>query len=149
MIFFAFLVFFAGSIAYLWNGKDKFDRKDWLILALKFFLAIIGTVIFGFILKAMVSAGLNISVNEGKTLTAQVGLSLVFIVGLKFLVVALCAIFSGVMGFHQQHNTKENYQILSSISNRTAPFLLVFIKIVITLASLLIYYGIWFGMAAK
>jgi hypothetical protein len=145
----AFLLSVASSTAFIWNGKDKFVRKDWLLFAFKFFIAMAGAIVFGFMLKAMVSAGLSLSIQEGKTLTAQVCLSLVCIFGLKFLVVALCAMFSEVMGFHQQHNTKENYEVLSSISNRTAPFLLVSFKVVMTLASLLIYYGIWPGMAVK
>lgn len=116
------------------------------MLVLKFFLAILAMIVFGFLLKALVSAGFGMSVRTGRVLTAQVGLSLIFIVGAKLMVVGLCTLFSGLMGFHKKFNTEENYQKLASISALSGAPLLIAAKIMVSLGVIIIYYGIWFGM---
>lgn len=145
MSFFCFLFFVSCAVIYILKGKSQYNLKDWLILGLKFFLSIIVMIVFGFIIKGLSAFGFHISIKEAKVLTGQVGISLVLLVGLKFLVVALCSIFSQIIAFHKKYNTVENYRLISNLSTKFSPVLLIGVKLFISAMSVLIYYGIWLG----
>ncbi|ADP10134.1 putative membrane protein [Erwinia sp. Ejp617] len=56
--------------------------------------------------------------------------------------VMLCAIFNNIMSFHQKYN-EDNYDELSSISQRVSLGLLLLAKFAVSLGSVLMFYGIW------
>ncbi|EXU77411.1 hypothetical protein ABW286_22855 [Erwinia papayae] len=137
-----FIFFIFITLWYLWAGKDFFNKKDWLLFFLKFIGVLILTVIFGFMLKFLMSVWSGLSLSTAKELTSKFGASLSVVLGMKFLVVMLCEIFSRIMGFHQKYN-QENYNGLSSLANKFSSPLLILAKCVVSCGSMLIFYGIW------
>lgn len=137
-----FLICIFVNFYYLWNGNDNFNRKSWLLFGLSFIGVIVGTFIFGFVLKNIMLLWPVITVSTAKFLTMAVGASFTTFLAMKFLVVMLCTMFSGFMKFHKKYNS-ENYQALSSLSNGFSPSLLILAKCVVSCGSVLIFYGIW------
>lgn len=142
-VFFALSLFF--TLRFIWNGHDHYDPKDWGKLILKLIMAIALMIIFGLALKFMIASGLKMSIKTAKELTGLVGVSLLFIVGMKIVQVGLCSLFKGLVGFHTKYNTVKNREMISQVSSHTGPILLILSKILISLGSVLIFYGIWFG----
>ncbi len=137
-----FLFFLMLALCYLWNGKDTFNNKEWISFGLKFLAVILGVFIFGFIFKFFATVVPVISVTTAKYLTVTLFLSFTMILGTKFLVVMICAIFSRIIAFHRDHN-KDHYQEIASISNRYGSSLILLAKCLISFGSVLIFYGIW------
>ncbi|CCG88421.1 hypothetical protein [Erwinia piriflorinigrans] len=137
-----FLFFLTVSLLYIWNRKDHFSKKSWLLFGLSFIGVIIGTIIFGFALKNIMLVWPVITVSTAKFLTMAVGASFTAVLAMKFLVVMLCTMFLGFMRFHKKYNS-ENYQAFSSLSNVFSPSLLILVKCVVSCGSVLIFYGIW------
>lgn len=138
----AFVIFLIVTIMYVWNGRDNFDKKMWLKFGVKFVLLLFGVIILGFTLKLLVSLFSGFTNEMAGRLMMQIALSFTFILGMKFLVVMACTMFSRMMSIHKTYNT-ENYGKLSSLSNRFAPGLLLLAKVIVSLGSALIFYGIW------
>ncbi|WP_338560844.1 hypothetical protein [Erwinia sp. E_sp_B04_7] len=142
MSYIGFVFFLLFCTCYLWDGKDFFNKRDWLVFLLKFIGVFIVTILFGFTLKGIMHLWPGISLTVAKHLTTAFGASLISVLGMKFLVVMLCAIFRNIMAFHENHNV-ENFDRLSVITNKFAPTLLILAKFVVTCGSVLIFYGIW------
>ncbi len=70
------------------------------------------------------------------------GVSLVFIWGMRFMLVALCNVFGAIMDFHKKYNA-ENYRRFSPAINKLTPGLFIFSKVILSLGAIVIYYGIW------
>ncbi|CAX54421.1 hypothetical protein [Erwinia pyrifoliae] len=137
-----FLMFLMGAVFYIWNGNDFFDRASWLKFGLKFLAIFTGIIIFGFFQKGLMAIFPSYSNELARYLMTRLGLSFLSVLGMKFLVVMLCTMFSGFMRFHKKYNS-ENYQALSSLSNGFSPSLLILAKCVVSCGSVLIFYGIW------
>jgi hypothetical protein len=75
-------------------------------------------------------------------LMEELGASLLFIWGMRFILVALCNIFGNIMDFHKKYNA-DNYREFSPTTSKLAPGLFIFSKVILSLGSIVIYYGIW------
>lgn len=137
-----FIVFLGLALFLIWNGKDRFSKKEWVRMALMLGLILIGTFIIGYIFKWLSLSFSLFSIATAKDYTGIVSLSFLCLWGLKLAVVLLCTIFARIMGFHEVHNA-ENYQTLSSVSNKFGPALLIAAKCLVSFGAFLMFYGIW------
>ncbi|MFE8100756.1 hypothetical protein RBA71_04545 [Brenneria goodwinii] len=140
-----FITFGIITLIYLWSGKDTFNKREWLFFVLKLFGIFVGTAIFSLVFKGILTVWPVVSLPTAKYATLILSTSFLAVWAMKFLVVMLCTMFSRIMGFHQQHNTVENYAKLSPLSNNFGPLLLILAKCLISAGSILIFYGIWIG----
>jgi uncharacterized membrane protein len=130
------------TLALIWNGKDLFNKKQWLLAGLMFVLVLVATVVIGFTLKWLAQSMSLFSVATAKHYSIILSMSFLCVWGLKITVVLLCTLFSGIMGGHKRYNA-ENYEKLSSMTRAVAPGLLIFAKSLITLGSFLMFSGLW------
>ena len=130
------------TLALIWNGKDLFNKKQWLLAGLMFVLVLVATVVIGFTLKWLAQSMSLFSVATAKHYSIILSMSFLCVWGLKVTVVLLCTLFSGIMGGHKRYNA-ENYEKLSSMTRAVAPGLLIFAKSLITLGSFLMFSGLW------
>ncbi|MEG6293675.1 hypothetical protein [Enterobacter bugandensis] len=142
MHWFFFIVFMIWTLALIWNGKDLFNKKQWLLAGLMFVLVLVATVVIGFTLKWLAQSMSLFSVATAKHYSIILSMSFLCVWGLKITVVLLCTLFSGIMGGHKRYNA-ENYEKLSSMTRTVAPGLLIFAKSLITLGSFLMFSGLW------
>ncbi|WP_065421074.1 hypothetical protein [Enterobacter bugandensis] len=142
MHWFFFIVFMIWTLALIWNGKDLFNKKQWLLAGLMFVLVLVATVVIGFTLKWLAQSMSMFSVATAKHYSIILSMSFLCVWGLKVTVVLLCTLFSGIMGGHKRYNA-ENYEKLSSMTRAVAPGLLIFAKSLITLGSFLMFSGLW------
>ena len=142
MHWFFFILFMIWTLALIWNGKDLFNKKQWLLAGLMFILVLVATVVIGFTLKWLAQSMSLFSVATAKHYSIILSMSFLCVWGLKVTVVLLCTLFSGIMGGHKRYNA-ENYEKLSSMTRAVAPGLLIFAKSLITLGSFLMFSGLW------
>ncbi|MGX9837078.1 hypothetical protein [Enterobacter dykesii] len=142
MHWFFFFLFMIWTLALIWNGKDLFNKKQWLLAGLMFILVLVATVVIGFTLKWLAQSMSLFSVATAKHYSIILSMSFLCVWGLKVTVVLLCTLFSGIMGGHKRYNA-ENYEKLSSMTRAVAPGLLIFAKSLITLGSFLMFSGLW------
>ncbi|EKA2117949.1 hypothetical protein OKB64_000259 [Enterobacter hormaechei] len=142
MHWFFFILFMIWTLALIWNGKDLFNKKQWLLAGLMFVLVLVATVVIGFMLKWLAQSMSLFSVATAKHYSIILSMSFLCVWGLKVTVVLLCTLFSGIMGGHKRYNA-ENYEKLSSMTRAVAPGLLIFAKSLITLGSFLMFSGLW------
>ena len=142
MHWFFFILFMIWTLALIWNGKDLFNKKQWLLAGLMFVLVLVATVVIGFTLKWLAQSMSLFSVATAKHYSIVLSMSFLCVWGLKVTVVLLCTLFSGIMGGHKRYNA-ENYEKLSSMTRAVAPGLLIFAKSLITLGSFLMFSGLW------
>lgn len=142
MHWFFFILFMIWTLALIWNGKDLFNKKQWLLAGLMFVLVLVATVVIGFTLKWLAQSMSLFSVATAKHYSIILSMSFLCVWGLKVTVVLLCTLFSGIMGGHKRYNA-ENYKKLSSMTRAVAPGLLIFAKSLITLGSFLMFSGLW------
>lgn len=137
-----FIVFLGLALFLIWNGKDRFSKKQWVRMALMLGLILLGTFIIGFFFKWLSLSLSLFTIATARHYTAIISLSFLCLWGMKLLVVMLCTIFARIMGFHEVHNA-ENYQKISSISNKFGPVLLIAAKCLVSFGAFLMFYGIW------
>lgn len=142
MHWFFFILFMIWTLALIWNGKDLFNKKQWLLAGLMFVLVLVATVVIGFTLKWLAQSMSLFSVATAKHYSIILSMSFLCVWGLKVTVVLLCTLFSGIMEGHKRYNA-ENYEKLSSMTRAVAPGLLIFAKSLITLGSFLMFSGLW------
>lgn len=140
-----FIVFVVAANVYIWNGKDRFNKKEWIALFIKF-VAVLATIfILIFLAVSLKRIFPAITKETIKEIVIFLPPSLMTLLLLKFFVVMLCAIFENIMRFHKSYNTAENYLKLSVIVNKYGPKLQVAAKCLASIGSVLMFYGIWFG----
>ena len=137
-----FILFMIWTLALIWNGKDLFSKKKWFLAGLMFILVLVATVVIGFTLKWLAQSMSLFSVATAKQYSIIFSMSVLCIWGLKVTVVLLCTIFSGIMGGHKSYNV-DNYEKISSVTRIVALGLLIVAKCVVTLASVLMFSGLW------
>ncbi|EHN8866192.1 hypothetical protein I4B32_003006 [Enterobacter hormaechei] len=137
-----FILFMMWTLALIWNGKDLFSKKQWLLAGLMFVLVLVATVVIGFTLKWLALSMSLFSVATAKHYSIIFSMSLLCVWGLKVTVVLLCTIFSGIIRGHKKYNA-ENYEAVSSITRVIAPGLLIVAKSVVSLGSVLMFSGLW------
>lgn len=143
-----FLIFLISSMVYLWNGNDDFDKRGWLKIGLYFIFILVATMAAAFILRGLIFLGLDMSVHHAKALASAFSLSFMAIIMLKFVVVMLNFIFSRIIGFHRKYNA-DNFDRLSFFTERFPKGFLTPFKVLLSIGSVLVYYGIWFVIAAS
>jgi predicted transglutaminase-like protease len=130
------------TLAYIWNGDDLFNKKQWFLAGVMFVLVLVATVVIGFTLKWLAQSMSLFSVATAKHYSIIFSMSFLCVWGLKVTVVLLCTIFSGIIGRHKKYNA-ENYGKISSMTHVVAPGLLIIAKIVVSLGSVLMFSGLW------
>ena len=130
------------TLAYIWNGKDFFNKNQWLLAGLMFVLVLVATVGIGFTLKWFAQSMSLFSIATAKQYSIIFSMSFLCVWGLKVTVVLLCTIFHGVIGAHKKYNA-ENYEKISSITRVVGPGLLIVAKSVVSLAGVLMFSGLW------
>lgn len=134
--------FWIITVYYVWNGKDFYNNKEWAGFGKKFISVLAGIVVLAFVLKGLVLIVPGFSNGLAGDLMEEIGLSFIFILGMKFMIIMICTLFSGIVGFHEKYNA-DNYARFSPVASKLVPGMLIFAKCVVSLGSVVIYYGIW------
>ncbi|MFP2429077.1 hypothetical protein [Enterobacter ludwigii] len=142
MHWFFFIFFMIWTLALIWNGKDFFNKKKWLLAGVMLVLVLVATVVIGFTFKWLSQSMSLFSIATAKQYSIIFSMSFLCVWGLKVTVVVLCTVFSRIMRGHKSYNV-ENYEKISSISRIVAPGLLIVAKSLISLGSVLMFSGLW------
>lgn len=142
MHWFFFILFMIWTLALIWNGRDLFNKKQWLLAGLMFILVLVATVVIGFTLKWLAQSMSLFSVATAKHYSIILSMSFLCVWGLKITVALLCTLFFGIMGGHKRYNA-ENYEKVSSLTRVAAPGLLIVAKSAVSLGSILMFSGLW------
>jgi hypothetical protein len=138
----AFLLFLLVTEFFIWSSKISYGRKTLAGLGKAFVGVFIAIIAIGFVLKGLAAIMPGFTRDAAGDLMEALGASLFFIWGMRFILVGLCNIFGNIMDFHKKYNA-DNYRRFSPAINKLAPGLLVFSKVILSLGSIVIYYGIW------
>ena len=138
----AFLLFLLVTEFFIWSSKISYGRKTLAGLGKAFVGVFIAIIAIGFVLKGLAAIMPGFTRDAAGDLMEALGASLFFIWGMRFILVGLCNIFGNIMDFHKKYNA-DNYRRFSPAINKLAPGLFVFLKVILSLGSILIYYGIW------
>ena len=126
----------------MWSGKDVFVRKDWIKFGQRSISVAIAITILGFIIKGSLAVFPEFSRSTARFILVGFSLSSIMVLGLKYLVVMMYAIFARIMKFHQMNNQK-NYNDLSDFTNEISLPMLNFVKLLLSAVGVIIFYGIW------
>lgn len=137
-----FLFFLFVTVYFIWTSKISYGKKTLAGTGKSFVGVFIVIILIGFLLKGMTELIPGFTRDAARDLMGKLGVSLIFIWGMRFMIVAMCNIFSAIMSFHKKYNA-DNYRRFSPITNKLTPGLFAFSKIVLSLGSVVIYYGIW------
>lgn len=148
MKFLGFIIFSLVALTYIWNGKDNFNKKEWVVFFVKLSFILVGTFILVFVLIGLREIFPSMTKEDGELVLVVIPPSFVTLLLAKFFVIMLCTIFETIMRFHQRYNTEQNYSILSSLANRYGPGLILLAKCLASFGCILIFYGIWLASAA-
>ncbi|MEP8680022.1 hypothetical protein ABKV33_03665 [Enterobacter ludwigii] len=105
MKFFGFIIFSLVALAYIWNGKDNFNKKEWVVFFVKLSFILVGTFILVFVLIGLREIFPSMTKEDGELVLIVIPPSFVTLLLAKFFVVMLCSIFETIMRFHQRYNT--------------------------------------------
>lgn len=138
----AFLLFLLVTEFFIWSSKISYGRKTLAGLGKAFVGVFIAIIAIGFVLKGLAAIMPGFTRDAAGDLMEALGASLFFIWGMRFILVGLCNMFGNIMDFHKKYNA-DNYRRFSPAINKLAPRLFVFSKVILSLGSIVIYYGIW------
>ncbi|MGC0948115.1 hypothetical protein WKH11_03960 [Pantoea agglomerans] len=138
----AFLLFLLVTEFFIWSSKISYGRKTLAGLGKAFVGVFIAIIAIGFVLKGLAAIMPGFTRDAAGDLMEALGASLFFIWGMRFILVGLCNVFGNIMDFHKKYNA-DNYRRFSPAINKLAPGLFVFLKVILSLGSIVIYYGIW------
>lgn len=138
----AFLFFLLVTIYFIWSSKVSYGGKTLAGIGKAFIGIFTAIIAIGFVLKGLAAIIPGFTRDAAGDLMEALGVSLVFIWGMRFILVALCHIFGAIMDFHKKYNAK-TYRRLSPAINKLAPGLFIFSKVILSLGAIVIYYGIW------
>jgi hypothetical protein len=137
-----FLAFVLFALFSIWNGKDRYSKKEWLICGGRLLLVLIATVLISFFFKWL-ALSLNIMpVSEAKHFSLIIGMSLLCVWAVKLLVVLIFTLFSNILGFHEKYNS-ENYQKLHILKGNVGLTLSLVAKVLVSFGSFMMFYGLW------
>lgn len=142
MSWLGFFLFLVLALILIWNGKDRYDKKDWLFCGLMLICVLVGTLIIGFIFRWLSESWSLFSIERAQQLAATWSMSFLCLWGVKLVITLLVAIFGNIMKFHKTYNA-ENYPKITSTTDRFGPPLLVVAKVFVSLVSVLMFYGLW------
>ncbi|MEB5972964.1 hypothetical protein ACWXVW_11220 [Pantoea dispersa] len=138
----AFLFFLLVTIYFIWSSKVSHGGKTLAGIGKAFIGIFTAIIAIGFVLKGLAAIIPGFTRDAAGDLMEALGVSLVFIWGMRFILVVLCHIFGAIMDFHKKYNT-ENYRKFSPAINKLAPGLFIFSKVILSLGAIVIYYGVW------
>ena len=138
----AFLLFLLVTEFFIWSSKISYGRKTLAGISKAFVGVFIAIIAIGFVLKGLAAIMPGFTRDAAGDLMEALGASLFFIWGMRFILVGLCNMFGNIMDFHKKYNA-DNYRRFSPAINKLAPGLFVFLKVILSLGSIVIYYGIW------
>lgn len=130
------------TLALVWNGKDLYNKKQWILTGGMFVLVLLATVVIGFLLKWLAQSISLFSLATAKQYSIMFSMSFLCVWGLKFTVVLLCTIFSGITKGHKRYNA-ENYEEMLSVTRTVSPGLVIVAKTIISLGGFLMFSGLW------
>ncbi|EPF6064183.1 hypothetical protein R4Q63_001888 [Enterobacter cloacae] len=107
-----------------------------------FVLVLLATVVVGFLLKWLALSISLFSLATAKQYSIMFSMSFLCVWGLKFTVVLLCTIFSGITKGHKRYNA-ENYEEMLSVTRAVSPGLVIVAKTIISLGGFLMFSGLW------
>ncbi|HFK6083580.1 TPA: hypothetical protein ACG0NP_004715 [Enterobacter cloacae] len=142
MHWFFFILFMIWTLALVWNGKDLYNKKQWILTGGMFVLVLLATVVIGFLLKWLAQSISLFSLATAKQYSIMFSMSFLCVWGLKFTVVLLCTIFSGITKGHKRYNA-ENYEEMLSVTRTVSPGLVIVAKTIISLGGFLMFSGLW------
>lgn len=148
MRFLFFSIFLLTTLLYIWNGKDQFNKKDWLAFLVKFLLVVVGAFVWALVLVFVVKFFPGLGYYRMRSLAVIIPESFMAILFSKLLVVLICTIFKTILNFHERHNTRENYSKVTSIFTSLGPKSLIAAKCLSSFGAILVFYGIWLANAA-
>ncbi|WP_336851832.1 hypothetical protein [Pseudescherichia vulneris] len=143
MNYLGFVVFLIAALVYIWNGKDSFNKKQWIAFFVKFLAVIVGSFVLVLLLTGLRKVFPSITKDTGRQILILFPLSFATILFSKFFVVMLCTIFDIIMRFHKHYNTAENYSKLSLLIRKYGPKMRILAKGLASFGCILIFYGIW------
>lgn len=138
----AFLFFWLVTVYFIWSSKISYGKRTLVRIGKAFIGVFIAIIALGFVLKALVAIIPGFTRDAAGDLMEELGVSLLFVWGMRYILVALCNMFGTIMDFHKKYNA-DNYRKFSPITSKLAPWLFIFLKIILTFGSIVIYYGIW------
>ncbi|MBV4369230.1 hypothetical protein [Erwinia phyllosphaerae] len=139
----AFLFFLAVTLYCVWRGNVSYGKKSLTGAGKGLIGVFVAIIALGFFLKLLVAIIPGFTKGTARNLMEETSASFIVVWGMRFLITAISTIFSGIMGFHKEHNF-ENYKKFSPVTNRLAPGLLLFAKCVVSFGAVLMLYGVWF-----
>lgn len=148
MKFFFFAILLLTTLLYIWNGKDQFNKKEWLAFLVKILLVFVGGFVLALTLVLMLKFFPGLGVSNMRSLSVMLPGSFITILFCKFFVVMLCTIFNWIMRFHERHNTRKNYLKLASLVTRFGPRMQILAKCMASFGAVMMLYGIWLANAA-
>lgn len=148
MKFIFFFTFLLITLLYIWNGKDLFNKKDWLAFLIKFLLVVVGGFVWALILVFVVKFFPGLGYYKMRSLAVIIPESFMAILFCKLFVVMLCTIFKTILRFHEHSNTRDNYLKVASIFTHLGPKSLIVAKCLSSFSAILMFYGIWLANAA-
>ncbi|NEG62583.1 hypothetical protein GQQ23_09575 [Pantoea agglomerans] len=138
----AFLFFLFVTLYFIWSSKISYGKKTLAGIGKAFVGVFIAIIAIGFVLKGLAAIIPGFTRDAAGDLMEALGASLFFIWGMRFILVGLCNMFGNIMDFHKKFNA-DNYRRFSPANNKLAPGLFIFSKVILSLGSIVIYYGIW------
>lgn len=148
MRFVFFTIFLITTLLYIWNGKDQFNKKEWLAFLVKFLLVTVGAFVWALLLVFMVKFFPELGYYRMRWIAVVIPQSIMAILFCKFIVVMLYTIFATILHLHKRHNTQENFSKIASIFTRWGPKVLIGAKCLLSIGATLAFYGIWLADAA-
>lgn len=139
LFFFSFLIL---TLALIWNDNNLFNKKQWISMGLMLGLVLLSTAGIGFLLKWLALTFSIFPVAVAKHYSIILSMSLLCVWGMKFTVVLLCTIFSGVMAGHKKYNAP-NYEKISRVTHTVASPLFIFARLLLSLGCVLMFSGLW------
>lgn len=136
------ILFLVLTLVLIWNGNDRFSKKQWITTGLMLVVVLAATVIVSFSFKWLAQSFSIFSIVMAKHYSVVFSMSFLCIWGLKVAVVLLCTIFSGIMKGHKTYNP-EKYEQVSSLLGNVAPGLLIIVKGLVSFGCVLIFSGLW------
>ena len=136
--------FFILSLFSIWNGKDVFNKKQWINMGLKLVLICFVTFVFALTFSFLQSYWTNMPVHMIEKSLLLISSSFLCVWMVKLLVVIACLMFGNIINFHKKYNSIA-YNKIGLIVNKLSKPLLISLKCLVSLASFLMLYGIWFG----
>lgn len=138
----AFLFFLFVTVYFTWSSKISYGKKTLAGIGKAFIGIFIAIIAIGFVLKGLAAIIPGFTRDAAGDLMEELGTSLFFVWGMRFILVALCNLFDTIMDFHKKYNA-DNYRRFSPTISKLAPGLFIFSKVILSLGTIVIYYGIW------